>query len=46
LIINLTKYLPEKADGFFVPSWVEKGWVLKNKEQKQDQRTFTIRLPV
>ena len=26
-----------KADGFFVPSWVEKGWVLKEKEQKQDQ---------
>ncbi len=27
-----------KADGFFVPSWVEKGWIIKNKSEKGRNR--------
>lgn len=27
-----------KADGFFVPSWVERGWIIKNKSEKGRNR--------
>ena len=29
-----------KADGFFVPSWVEKGWIIKNKENEKDHSRY------
>ena len=29
-----------KADGFFLPSWIEKGWVIKNKEEGLSRYDF------
>jgi ribonucleoside-diphosphate reductase alpha chain len=27
-----------KADGFYLPTWVEKGWVIKNRSEKGEKR--------